>query len=293
MSSSSSHSASVREVLIQAFLDAPMFPTRWRWNAQRAPGGPAVAGRQTGAAAPAADGRGGPDRRGLPRSARLPGEYRRRPGDSGPSPRAPDHPGLPGRGDGHRRARGPAGPHRGGRRQPPGSRSAGSVPIGARGHYRSTLRLSRSRATRGAAYARDPHQPLAGSPHCRRPRQARRSRHRQGAARILATGARRGRAPRRAHAARLSHRIGGTTGRSRKPGRNRERGGRTGGGARVERSLRRPGGAAARHADVAYGAGRAGDEPVGGRGAHPRAPCGLSRGALRAAARRAGATAAP
>jgi ATP-dependent Lhr-like helicase len=30
------HSSSVREVLIQAFLDAPMFPTRWRWNATRA-----------------------------------------------------------------------------------------------------------------------------------------------------------------------------------------------------------------------------------------------------------------
>ncbi len=30
------HSGSVREVLIQAFLDAPMFPTRWRWNANRA-----------------------------------------------------------------------------------------------------------------------------------------------------------------------------------------------------------------------------------------------------------------
>jgi len=30
------HSSSVRDILIQAFLDAPMFPTRWRWNAQRA-----------------------------------------------------------------------------------------------------------------------------------------------------------------------------------------------------------------------------------------------------------------
>jgi ATP-dependent Lhr-like helicase len=30
------HASSVREILIQAFLDAPMFPTRWRWNAQRA-----------------------------------------------------------------------------------------------------------------------------------------------------------------------------------------------------------------------------------------------------------------
>ncbi|HZR20472.1 MAG TPA: ATP-dependent DNA helicase, partial [Verrucomicrobiae bacterium] len=30
------HSKSVREVLVQALLDAPMFPIRWRWNATRA-----------------------------------------------------------------------------------------------------------------------------------------------------------------------------------------------------------------------------------------------------------------
>src|SRR5437764_11902097 len=30
------HSNSVREVLVQALLDAPMFPIRWRWNATRA-----------------------------------------------------------------------------------------------------------------------------------------------------------------------------------------------------------------------------------------------------------------
>ena len=30
------HSSSVRDILIQAFFDAPMFSTRWRWNAQRA-----------------------------------------------------------------------------------------------------------------------------------------------------------------------------------------------------------------------------------------------------------------
>ena len=30
------HSASVRELLVQALLDAPMFPIRWRWNAARA-----------------------------------------------------------------------------------------------------------------------------------------------------------------------------------------------------------------------------------------------------------------
>jgi ATP-dependent Lhr-like helicase len=30
------HSATVREILVQALLDAPMFPIRWRWNATRA-----------------------------------------------------------------------------------------------------------------------------------------------------------------------------------------------------------------------------------------------------------------
>src|ERR1051326_3112589 len=30
------HSKSVRDVLVQALLDAPMFPVRWRWNATRA-----------------------------------------------------------------------------------------------------------------------------------------------------------------------------------------------------------------------------------------------------------------
>jgi ATP-dependent Lhr-like helicase len=30
------HSTTVREVLVQALLDAPMFPIRWRWNASRA-----------------------------------------------------------------------------------------------------------------------------------------------------------------------------------------------------------------------------------------------------------------
>ena len=29
-------SASVRDVLVQALLDAPMFTVRWRWNASRA-----------------------------------------------------------------------------------------------------------------------------------------------------------------------------------------------------------------------------------------------------------------
>src|SRR5438045_5972407 len=30
------NSRTVREILVQALLDAPMFPIRWRWNASRA-----------------------------------------------------------------------------------------------------------------------------------------------------------------------------------------------------------------------------------------------------------------
>src|SRR5438045_5531789 len=40
------HSNSVREVLVQALLDAPMFPIRWRWNATRALALPRQRGRR-------------------------------------------------------------------------------------------------------------------------------------------------------------------------------------------------------------------------------------------------------
>ncbi|MCK7509179.1 MAG: hypothetical protein MZV70_37480 [Desulfobacterales bacterium] len=50
----------------------------------------------------------GPDRRGVPGSARLRREPRRRARGAGPSAGRPDAPRLPGRGDGHRRPRAPA-----------------------------------------------------------------------------------------------------------------------------------------------------------------------------------------
>ena len=78
---------------------------------ERGPGAghPPPAGRPEGAGAAAAPAGGGPDRRGLPRPARLPGEHRGRARGPGASPGRADPPGLPGRGHGHRgRWRAPA-----------------------------------------------------------------------------------------------------------------------------------------------------------------------------------------
>ena len=50
------HSNSVRALLIQAMLDAPMFAARWRWKATTALALPRFRSRQEGAAAAAAHG---------------------------------------------------------------------------------------------------------------------------------------------------------------------------------------------------------------------------------------------
>ena len=73
------NSKTVRDLLVQALLDAPMFPIRWRWNATRALALPRLRGGRKVAAPLAANGIGKPPGRGLSRPARLPGEYRRRP----------------------------------------------------------------------------------------------------------------------------------------------------------------------------------------------------------------------
>ena len=96
------HSATVRDVLIQAMLDAPLFGVRWRWNAGRALALPRFrGGRRVPPPLQRQAGRG-PDRRGLPRPARLPGEHRRRARDPRPSAGRADRPRLPERGDGRR-----------------------------------------------------------------------------------------------------------------------------------------------------------------------------------------------
>ena len=48
----------VRDILVQALLDAPMFGTRWRWNATIALAIPRNRGGPEGAAAAAAHGGG-------------------------------------------------------------------------------------------------------------------------------------------------------------------------------------------------------------------------------------------
>ena len=66
------HSASARAVLTQALFDAPMFTIRWRWAAGIALALPRMRGGEAHAAAVQAHGGGGPARRGVPRSDRLP-----------------------------------------------------------------------------------------------------------------------------------------------------------------------------------------------------------------------------
>ena len=68
----------VEELLTQAALQAPMFETRWRWNATRVAGAAAQPRRQARAAAAAAHARRGSARGGLPGADRLPGQPRRR-----------------------------------------------------------------------------------------------------------------------------------------------------------------------------------------------------------------------
>jgi ATP-dependent Lhr-like helicase len=52
------HPSSVEEILIQAFLDAPVFKTRWAMERHRVARGDAHERRQEGAGAAAADARG-------------------------------------------------------------------------------------------------------------------------------------------------------------------------------------------------------------------------------------------
>ena len=99
------HSNSVRDVLIQAMLVAPMFAARWRWIAgislalPRFRGGKKVPAplQRMRAEDLMASVFPGPDR--------VRREHRRRARDSRPSARPPDGARLPVRGDGHRGAR--------------------------------------------------------------------------------------------------------------------------------------------------------------------------------------------
>ena len=80
------HPNTVRETLVQAVLDSPMFETRWRWNATTRAGGAAQPRRPEGAAAAPAHGRRRPARGRLPRRGGVP---RQHPGRArGPRPSA-------------------------------------------------------------------------------------------------------------------------------------------------------------------------------------------------------------
>ena len=98
------HSNSVREVLIQAMLDSPMFTTRWRWVAGVSLALPRFRSRQEGAATVLAHAGGGSGRGGLPRSDRLRRESGRRARGPRPSAHQSGDPRLPARGDGLRGA---------------------------------------------------------------------------------------------------------------------------------------------------------------------------------------------
>ena len=97
------HPATARDVLIQAFLDAPVFQTRWRWNTTISLAVPRNRGGKQGAAAAAAHAGRRPDGRGLSRCRRLPREHPWRSRDSRSSAGQPDGPRLPRRSDGLRR----------------------------------------------------------------------------------------------------------------------------------------------------------------------------------------------
>ena len=93
--------ADVDELLTQAALQAPMFETRWRWNAMRSLALLRSRGGQARPARPAADAGPGSHRGGVPGPDRLPGQpWRRGHRGSRPPAGARDGPRLPDRGDG-------------------------------------------------------------------------------------------------------------------------------------------------------------------------------------------------
>ena len=147
----------VEELLIQAALQAPMFETRWRWNATRSLALLRMPGRQAGAAAAPAHARGGSARGGV---------SRRRPPARTTTAAAPievpDHPlvretmrdclveamdvaGLRAVLDGARTT---------GASRRVGARAPRAVGVRARDPERQPVRVPRRRAARGAPHAR-------------------------------------------------------------------------------------------------------------------------------------------
>ena len=146
------HPATTRDVLVQAFLDAPVFQTRWRWNTTISLAVPRRARRTQGAAAAPAHARRRSDGGGVSRRGGVPREH---PGRS-PDPRSSA---------GHARRSATASRrrwtstgcarvleriHRGELRLRR-ARHAGAVAVRARDPERAAVRVPRRCAARGAA----------------------------------------------------------------------------------------------------------------------------------------------
>ena len=99
------HPTTAKDVLVQALLDAPVFQTRWRWNATISLAVPRIRGGRKVAPQLAADAGRRSDGGGLSGCRRVPREHSRRPSDSRSSARHADDSRLPRRGDGLRRPR--------------------------------------------------------------------------------------------------------------------------------------------------------------------------------------------
>ena len=119
----------------------PLFPTRWRWNTTRALA--VTRQRQARPAVHPAHARRRPDGERLPGAGRLPGERHRRAGHARPPAAPPDDAGLPPGGDGRRRSRGRAHPHRGRRDPHARPRHHRAVADGARDRQRPPVHLPR------------------------------------------------------------------------------------------------------------------------------------------------------
>ena len=106
---------SVRPLLVQAMLDAPMFAAALALGGGRFARAAALPRRQEGSAADPAHAGRGPDRRRVPGPDRLRRKPRRRARSARPSAGQPGGQRLPARGDGHRGPGAAAAPHRNGR----------------------------------------------------------------------------------------------------------------------------------------------------------------------------------
>ena len=97
------HPATARDVLVQAFLDAPVFKTRWRWNTNLSLAVPRNRGGKK--VAPQLQRMLADDLMAavFPGCRRLPREHSRRSADSGSSAGQPDRARLPAGSDGLRR----------------------------------------------------------------------------------------------------------------------------------------------------------------------------------------------